>query len=212
VADVAPTAPKLSGAQAFFLQNGVSAAKSLTDQNVLALKHMQGNMASFDLKPLSGGDLDVSSSWDTRSISSPALTQTLARADTPGLIGRQMAEALQRLPDKPVELSLNPQELGRVKMSISASEAGITVSVLAERPETLDLMRRHIDQLTREFQSIGYQNISFAFAEGQAHQNPDKNNSEKPNHKSGQSETVVEGAEVPNVVKLGVTTGLDVRL
>ena len=44
-------------------------------------------------------------------------------------------------------------------------ENGITVTVLAERPETNDLMRRHIDVLNQEFKALGYEDISFAFGE-----------------------------------------------
>ena len=78
------------------------------------------------------------------------------------------------------DVALNPRELGRVRMSISAAEAGITVTVLAERPETLDLMRRNIDELAREFQNIGYESINFAFAEGDTRQHQGSPDSEAP--------------------------------
>lgn len=123
-----------------------------------------------DLQPLASTDLDGLSAFEPRATSQtsgPSFAQVLNRADTPAMIARQMAEALQKLPDRPVEISLNPRELGRVRMNISAAESGISVSVIAERPETLDLMRRNIDQLTREFQSIGYETIRFSFSEGE---------------------------------------------
>lgn len=96
--------------------------------------------------------------------------QVFSRADIPAQISRQLAEAIQNRAGQTVDVALNPRELGRVRMSISAGEAGITVAVLAERPETLDLMRRNIEELAREFQNIGYENINFAFAEGDAQQ------------------------------------------
>ena len=37
------------------------------------------------------------------------------------------------------------------------------MSVTAERQETLDLMRRHIDQLAQEFKALGYGSINFDF-------------------------------------------------
>jgi flagellar hook-length control protein FliK len=125
----------------------------------------------IELTPVIAGDLESVTAWEPRAGATSAtgsLAQTLARTETPAAIGRQMAEALQKLADRPVEVSLNPRELGRVRMSIAAAEAGITVSVVVERPETLDLMRRNIDQLAREFQSIGYENINFSFAQGQS--------------------------------------------
>jgi hypothetical protein len=39
----------------------------------------------------------------------------------------------------------------------------MTVSIIAERSETLDLMRRHINLLAEEFRDIGYTDIQFAF-------------------------------------------------
>ena len=52
-------------------------------------------------------------------------------------------------------------------MSISAAEAGIVVSLVVERPETTDLMRRHIDDLATEFADLGYENIEFSFSDHQ---------------------------------------------
>jgi hypothetical protein len=169
-----------------------------------------------DLSPVVPGDLDVVTAWEPRAGTTNAtgsLAQTLARADTPAAIGRQMAEALQKLPDRPVEVSLNPRELGRVRMSIAASEAGITVSVVVERPETLDLMRRNIDQLAREFQSIGYENINFSFAEGHSRDNR-QTETGFDDHAAG---TAIELEHIESIAAVPgthdtITTGLDLRL
>jgi len=65
--------------------------------------------------------------------------------------------------DRVIDLVLNPEELGKVRLSLSQSDAGLSVSVLAERPETLDLLRRNIDLLAGEFLDIGYQSAEFSF-------------------------------------------------
>jgi hypothetical protein len=169
-----------------------------------------------DLSPVVPGDLEAVTTWEPRAGTTNAtgsLAQTLARADTPAAIGRQMAEALQKLPDRPVEVSLNPRELGRVRMSIAASEAGITVSVVVERPETLDLMRRNIDQLAREFQSIGYENINFSFAEGHSRENR-QTETGFDDHAAG---TAIELEHIESIAAVPgtngtITTGLDLRL
>ena len=168
-----------------------------------------------DAKVTSVFDLDAGTSWDARSTTqstSQTLLQTIARAETPAMIGRQMAEALQRLPDRPVEISLNPRELGRVRMNISTAEAGITVSVLAERPETLDLMRRNIEQLASEFQALGYESVDFAFSQGEARQEFDEHASENDGNQSSQLELLpVEDAPTITPVTAPVT-GLDIRI
>lgn len=64
-----------------------------------------------------------------------------------------------------VEISLSPEELGRVRLRLHPSETGLNVTITADRPETLDLMRRNIDMLAREFLEIGYQGAEFDFAQ-----------------------------------------------
>lgn len=141
------------------------------------------------------------------------VSQILSRTETPAMIARQMAEALQRLPDRPVEISLNPKELGRVRMNISVAEIGITVNVIAERPETLDLMRRNIDQLSREFEAMGYDDIGFAFAEGEAQQQF----SEQDGDGSDETYTLIdldpmETSDAPARPVSQPSTGIDIRL
>lgn len=106
----------------------------------------------------------------------PGLTQLLAEAsfgtgavhrpETPRLVAAQLAEAFASKGEQKVEVSLNPQELGHVKMRVVASETGITMIIQTERPETADLMRRHIHELAEEFRRMGYEDISFEFSGG----------------------------------------------
>lgn len=87
---------------------------------------------------------------------------------------RQLHEAVARKPDGPVEVALAPEELGRVRMTLHPAEHGITVAVQAERAETLDLMRRNIELLARDFRELGYADVSFSFgAESGQHQGGD---------------------------------------
>ncbi|MDF1728843.1 MAG: flagellar hook-length control protein FliK [Sulfitobacter sp.] len=88
------------------------------------------------------------------------------RMDLPTHVARQIVEVAQHLPGRPVEISLSPEELGRVRLSVSPTEAGLTVHVAADRPETLDLMRRHIQTLAQEFGAIGYGDVAFSFSSG----------------------------------------------
>lgn len=184
--------------------------QTVTSQPIVPLT-VQSDASGLDMLISAVGEVDTPSSWDPRNASTAALAQTLSRPETPGMIGRQMAEILQRFPDRPVELSLNPEELGRVRLSISTAEGGITVHVLAERPETLDLMRRHIDQLAREFQALGYQSINFAFNEGQSDQNTGSNGdgNTAPSSDAGANELQAEPA-VP--IMMTPSSGVDLRL
>ena len=51
----------------------------------------------------------------------------------------------------------------------SAADGGVSVSVLVERPETLELIRRHSDLLLTDLKSEGFANPTLDFRqEGQA--------------------------------------------
>lgn len=78
----------------------------------------------------------------------------------------QMTEIARRLPDGPVEVTLSPEELGKVRFSILGAEGQMSVQIVAERAETLDLLRRHIDVLEAELRQQGYDGVSFSFGQG----------------------------------------------
>ncbi|WP_306004451.1 flagellar hook-length control protein FliK [Aquicoccus porphyridii] len=82
--------------------------------------------------------------------------------DLPQHVARQIAEFAPG-PQQATEVRLNPEELGRVRMTMVQSEGAISVTITAERGETLDLMRRHIGLLAEEFRQIGYGSIQFDF-------------------------------------------------
>ncbi|WP_187430690.1 hypothetical protein ROLI_000660 [Roseobacter fucihabitans] len=187
-------------------------SKAPTTIQPLTIATAQPDISGLDTPMIVNGDLDAPAPWDARGAATATTSaHAISRPETASMVGRQMAEVLHRMPDRPVEVALNPEELGRVRLSISATEGGITVSVLAERPETLDLMRRHIDQLAREFQTLGYSNINFAFNEGNSDQNSSQN--DQPHTASNantQSHEPEDGSITP--ITLATATGVDLRL
>jgi hypothetical protein len=67
-----------------------------------------------------------------------------------------------------VELRLDPPELGRVSIDIRIEDGRLSAVLGAERPETLDLMRRHADALQRELSAAGYDRAQLSFGGGDA--------------------------------------------
>lgn len=63
------------------------------------------------------------------------------------------------------DIRLSPQELGRVRLNLVTHDSAIAVAIIAERPETADLMRRHIDILAQEFRAMGFDDVTFSFAD-----------------------------------------------
>lgn len=79
-------------------------------------------------------------------------------------VATQVAQVAQSAPSTPVGLALNPEELGRIQLTFVTENGALSVAITAERPETLDLMRRHIDALAQELRSIGYREVNFGFS------------------------------------------------
>ncbi|WP_158243115.1 flagellar hook-length control protein FliK [Acidimangrovimonas sediminis] len=83
-------------------------------------------------------------------------------------VASQLATAVARHADSStVELALSPEELGRVRMVIRHDTQVMSVAIHADRPETLDLMRRHAEVLAQEFRAQGYSGTAFSFTGGE---------------------------------------------
>ncbi|MFD0859999.1 flagellar hook-length control protein FliK [Roseovarius aquimarinus] len=76
----------------------------------------------------------------------------------------QIAHAAAEGRERSIDVLLNPSELGRVRVSVTQGEAGLVVAVAAERAETLDLMRRNADLLSRCFEEMSAGGASFSFS------------------------------------------------
>lgn len=139
------------------------------------------------------------------------LLQSPQSHDLPRHVAQQIVEALQRGAggkDRGVDLLLNPAELGRVRISLSPGDAGLTVHIIADRPETLDLMRRNIDMLAQDFQGLGYEATDFAFAQHD-HEGDDQGRKALQQH----IPDVIKTADSPSQVNATIITDrVDIRL
>lgn len=122
--------------------------------------------ASLSSQPGLAGEVAVSEKRaESGVVPGSAVSSPSHRSGASHGLGPQVAEALVNAPNRAVELTLAPEELGKVRMTLHAQDSTMTVAVQAERPETLDLMRRHIDSLAREFREMGYADVSFDFGQ-----------------------------------------------
>lgn len=85
---------------------------------------------------------------------------------------QQIATAIQNNGERAFELRLNPAELGKIRISLTPGDGGMTVNIVADRPETLDLLRRHVNLLAEDFRDIGYDDTAFSFGEDSRGQEP----------------------------------------
>ncbi|MFN4154146.1 MAG: flagellar hook-length control protein FliK [Paracoccaceae bacterium] len=65
----------------------------------------------------------------------------------------------------PIELTLRPEELGRMRFDITTSGDRISVILFIERPDAMDLIRRHGEHLLNDLRLSGFSNPSLSFGE-----------------------------------------------
>lgn len=143
---------------------------------------------------------------------SRGLQDIFHRPDLSRLVSAQLVAAIQRGPtDKSLDLTLNPAELGRVRISLTPGDAGIVVTIVAERPETLDLMRRHVDTLAQDFLGLGYGRAEFNF--GQTPQRSGQGGGNGTAMAGGDNVTALQAGEraAPIIAPI-VTDRVDIRL
>lgn len=80
----------------------------------------------------------------------------------------QLVQAARSAIDGMIEVKLAPEELGRVRLAMTSGEAGMTVTVTAERAETLDLIRRNIDLFAADLTDQGFSDLNFSFGQEDA--------------------------------------------
>lgn len=133
------------------------------------------------ISPLQFGDLDVRTTLvegsdlsfgaldtDMRSVQARASEIVMTRQEvTARSIPIQVAEAVRVSGgnDGTIEVRLQPEELGRVRVAMTPGEVGTQVTLVAERSETLDLLRRHVGLLEADLRQQGYSGLSFAFSQ-----------------------------------------------
>jgi len=133
------------------------------------------------------------------------------RAELPRHVAQQLAEIARQMPERPIELALNPDELGRVRMTFSMSDGGINVAVVAELGETMELLRRHIDTLAQEFRNLGFRDVSFDFSRnGQENTNGDDTDQE--HNANSDTPPAMAESQTPIQLSLEPQSGLNLRL
>lgn len=187
-------------------QNTTISQAPLPAQNVEVSQNVAADLtAGPDLMPL-----------EIQNIDGPTATRqdtALNRPEVMRHVAQQMANVARQSPDRPVELILNPEELGRVRLTFTTTDGGINVAVFAERGETIELLRRHIETLAQEFRELGYKDVSFDFSGNGAGRDQNETNEENAdqtktaNQNASPTETVA-----PVQLSLDPSKGLDLRL
>lgn len=190
------SAPRLAATQPL---TTVSAANPSTD-----LEGVEGQIETALADIRTPGPTSVQSHIPTAQAAPQHLHATVAK---------QIADAAQNSKDRQIELTLSPAELGKVRMSLSSTDAGVSVLIHADRSETLDLMRRNIGDLEGEFADMGYGDVDFAFSGGDDAQDRRGDHPQShgtPSHADGPD--VVTASNVSGDTPLSSETSMDIRI
>ncbi|WP_313136263.1 flagellar hook-length control protein FliK [Paracoccus jeotgali] len=89
-------------------------------------------------------------------------------ANTTAPVHQQIASALvAATPDSPeTELLLAPEELGKLRFVFGKDDGALTILITAERPETLQLLRRNADSLIQNLNQLGLTDATIDFGDG----------------------------------------------
>lgn len=129
-----------------------------------------------------------------------------AGADQARQIANQLSVAVSKGTDGTTEVRLNPEELGRVRLTLSGNEASMVVAITIERPETQELMRKHMDQLAQEFRSMGFNDTTFTFTDDA------KNGAQSQSDQQSEVPFAPTEAVIEETLVTLVKEGLDLRL
>lgn len=106
-----------------------------------------------------------------------------------------------------IDVTLSPEELGRLTIKLDQSAQGNVFTLTAERGDTQEIIRRHIVQLQEQFRSLGFENATFTFA-GQG--------KGSGNQSHGAAEQGKARAQTPEINleirQYAATSGLDIRI
>ncbi len=163
-----------------------------------------------------GADIAMNEVRAAETLTARAEVSAQLRAELPRHIAQQLADVARSMPDRPIELTLSPEELGRLRLTFTGDLSAMSVSVNVERPETLDLMRRHIEILAQEMREIGYGEVTFSFEQSGSEAGGQSNDAQtSSDHENQHMNPTGNSPDIPpSSVRLSMTgaSGVDIRL
>ncbi|RDW14340.1 hypothetical protein DIE28_03465 [Paracoccus thiocyanatus] len=134
----------------------------LSGRPALAAQDESRNDIAGEFSPQSGALTDMGGR-DLQPQGARGQAQAFHMAElVPHRVLRQLAGRITPGESGPIEIMLDPVELGKVRIVISAGESP-TVAVMAERPETFDFLKRHAELLEKELRHAGFEGADVSF-------------------------------------------------
>jgi flagellar hook-length control protein FliK len=196
------TVPASGQAMAGLVQ--LAAQMAISDKEGSDIKQAPGEaLTGFDLVN-ARSDVATAQTATLRGVPDVALARSIAV---------QIAQVASAGADRAVEITLNPVELGKVRLTLSSQETGMNFHVFADRAETVDLMRRNAAILEAEFQELGFLDVTFSFSQGDDSSLDDQSNTEREwNIEIETNEKADSRPSAGSGDRMALGDGLDLRL
>jgi hypothetical protein len=163
-----------------------------------------------DLAP---GELGLSSGPSGSPASGQVAASVAAQSPVPQLAAR-LVEMLVHSGNGVTEFALSPDELGQVRVTLQADAQNpdrMIVMLVFDRQETLDLFRRHADQLADALRAAGYSGVDIGFGQsGTGHGNDSDTSPIAPTEAVLSDEFAADLVDQP--LRLAANSSLDLRL
>ncbi|ESW59287.1 MAG: hypothetical protein Q27BPR15_18405 [Rhodobacter sp. CACIA14H1] len=86
------------------------------------------------------------------------------RAGLPPTLIPDLLRVTAAAPDRPVRVTLAPEDLGSLQFTMTRTPDGMHIHLAVDQPATLDLLRRHADQLLADLRSAGFADATLGFS------------------------------------------------
>ncbi|MEP3347189.1 MAG: flagellar hook-length control protein FliK [Litoreibacter sp.] len=168
------------------------------------LPNVENDIHSMNLPSFTTAVLPSSSSMSV-AINLSHSTSTVPRSFSG--ISDQITAAITTTNENEIEVRLDPEELGRLRIVLGGREGSMNVTVFSERTDVLELLKRNSNLLETHFSDAGYEDASFSF---------EKEHQEAPHEDiDDHSLIVIDAPELSNAKHLhniSTDTQLDLRL
>lgn len=127
----------------------------------------EGSMSGSSPEPAQGERESAVTTGSGIAASHPVLHHSATSQITPRHLLPQVSQGLQAFVRQEtadqVNLTLSPEELGQVQFEMTTKGDRLHISLFVERGETMDLLRRNVDQLLGELRQSGLGQPSLSF-------------------------------------------------
>lgn len=173
----------------------------------IAIGPVEGGLA-LGKEQIEFGVLSPTPSGGTSSREMPVISVSTVpppQVAVPVPVATQIAQSIAAAEGPQIEVKLSPEELGTVRIVMSARDSGMQVTVFAERSETLEVLKNDEAGLQADLESMGFSGSDLSFEQ----ESPDENSEQTNQIDDGLAQTDLNTTTL--VTNTLSQTGIDIR-